>query len=60
MIPEKKCDYCGKIFVPTHEYAWKLNVGNRTEWFCKYTCFLRGRERKNEKVKSKKRGIERE
>jgi uncharacterized OB-fold protein len=39
-IVEKKCDRCGKVFIPTYNYAWRDK--KRKKWYCSYTCKQRG------------------
>lgn len=36
---ERKCDHCGRTFVPAPYHAWKRDPG-RTYWFCSYTCMI--------------------
>ena len=43
-LREENCDYCGKIFIPTAQYAYKEDYRHHPKWFCKYTCMLRYRE----------------
>ena len=30
---------CGKTFIPTHEYVYKLSVKGRLKYYCSYTCW---------------------
>lgn len=44
VIKECKCDNCGKNFVLTYQYAFKIQHKGLTKYFCKYTCMCRFRE----------------
>ena len=44
-LVEKKCAECGKIFIPTYNYAFKRVFKDHTYYFCKYTCMCRFREK---------------
>ena len=39
-LAEKTCDLCGKNFIPTFHWAYKIRPArNRTLYFCSYTCY---------------------
>lgn len=39
----KRCDCCGREFIPAPFHVYKLNR-KRQMWYCSYTCYLRGIE----------------
>lgn len=54
---EKKCAWCGKVFYAYPEHVFKIRNGERTLFFCKYTCMLRFREERDRQKKYKKKGM---
>ena len=36
-LREKRCDLCGKSFIPTYEYVY--HDKKQGGWFCSWTCF---------------------
>lgn len=41
MFELRKCDDCGKEFIPASQHLYKLNKEGRTRWYCSYTCWKR-------------------
>lgn len=39
-LAEKKCDLCGKNFVPTYYWLYKIKkYAKKTLYFCSYSCY---------------------
>lgn len=39
-LTEKKCDLCGKNFIPTFHWLYKIKKsGKKTLYFCSYSCY---------------------
>lgn len=45
ILPEKTCAECGKVFIPTYDYAFKCEYRSKTYYFCKYTCMCHFKEK---------------
>lgn len=58
-LEERKCGYCGKIFVPAPYHSYKHYDGSREIIFCCYTCNLKYDREEKEKGRRKyaKRGL---
>ena len=35
----KKCPICGKMFVPTFYWCYKIHKNNRMNYYCRYNCY---------------------
>ena len=46
IIPEKKCNKCGKYFIAAPEHIYK----EHSKYYCSWTCYL---HRKDREVKKK-------
>lgn len=44
-IAEKECVVCGKTFIPAPEHIYK----RKTEYMCSYTCYRKGKGKRNGK-----------
>lgn len=37
-LETRKCEFCGKRFVPAIYHTYRRTTERATKWFCKYTC----------------------
>ena len=51
-FPEKKCETCGKTFIPAPYHRFKVaQDGKRAKYYCCYTCYLHREIKKNKNKK---------
>ena len=51
-FPERKCETCGKIFIPAPEHRFKVDKGGkRVKWYCCWTCYIHREQAKRKGTK---------
>lgn len=53
---DKTCSECGKVFYLPYvtEYTYKIKHYSETRYFCSYSCYLKGKEKKGHGKKAVK------
>ena len=44
-VSDKHCAECNKLIIPTPLWAYKLQKGNKTCYYCSYKCYRKGGRR---------------
>lgn len=42
LFHEKTCTNCGKLFIISHSWLYKINSKDKLNYYCSYNCWRKG------------------